>query len=397
MSLYRIGVPTFGSDGGMSGVSRYVCCLLSALAQLEEGQPEKGPRFSYQVVVGRRERGLVLPSSSCIETVAMEDMWTRPVPNLLWHQFILPLMARKHRWDLVFLPAANRRMPLIPRLMPCPIVGTVHDLAGLHMKGKYDLLRMLYIGKVVPRSIKGLDRTLTVSWSSARDIVFRSHIRPDLLRVTHLAAFQKPGNAGQEVRSERRCDARNSLGLEKPYILYVSRIEHPGKNHVGLIRAFDLLKATSGIPHLLVFVGSDREQAHEVHQEARKSRYCHDIHFLGLVSDGTLDTLYQGADLLVFPSLYEGFGLPVLEAMARGVPVLASCRGSLPEVVGDVSNPMDPLDTEAMAWAMESLLVSPKARTRIALRGKRRAGRFSWEATALLTRKVFVEALGAGF
>ena len=172
------------------------------------------------------------------------------------------------------------------------------------------------------------------------------------------------------------------MGSEAPYILYISRIEHPGKNHVRLIEAFERFKDATALPHNLVLAGADRERAEEVHARAKASSQADRIVFTGFLRDEQLPHLYAGADLFVLPSLYEGFGLPLLEAMASGTPVACSNLSSLPEVAGEAADLFDPYQVDDMARAMKNILANPRQAAKLRERGQARAAQFSWRLTA---------------
>ena len=173
--------------------------------------------------------------------------------------------------------------------------------------------------------------------------------------------------------------------MRPPFILYTSRIEHPGKNHARLIRAFAELKRKERIPHQLVLAGTDRERADEVHRIAEESGFAKDILFTGFVASEDLPLLYQAADLFVFPSLYEGFGLPILEAMACGTPVACSRISSMPEVAGDAAVLFDPEEEGSIASAIRSIITGTDLRRDLAARGLERSRQFSWARTAAQT------------
>ena len=269
----------------------------------------------FEVIVFEDEKGLFVPDPKSMSTVCFGDSLRSPVANILWHQISLPRLCRRQKYDVLFLPAGNRRLPVS---LPCPSVGTVHDFSSIHVEGKYDPARMFYIKQVLPFLARRLSRVLTVSESSKKDIVKYARVPEKDVTVTPLAA----DNRVYFPRDGEDCIKRMGpkYHIQKPYILYISRIEHPGKNHAGLIRAFSILKKTGDIPHQLVLAGSDWDRAEEVHRIAEKSAYKDDIIFTGFAPTADLPDLYCGAELFVFPSLYEGFGLPVLEAMTCGVP-----------------------------------------------------------------------------
>ncbi|MBW1779227.1 MAG: glycosyltransferase family 4 protein [Deltaproteobacteria bacterium] len=382
----KIGITTFGGDGGKSGISQYIINLLKAFASLETG-----PQF--EVMVYWDEKGLFVPDQEHkqVSSLCFGDALRHPVTNIAWHQVSLPAWCRRQKYDVLFLPAGNRRLPV---RVPCPSVGTVHDFSSIHVEGKYDPARMFYIKHVLPFLIRRLTRVLTVSESSKRDIVEYAGVPEEHVSVTPLAADR------QIYFPRNRDDCIGRIGpkydIRPPYILYISRIEHPGKNHAGLIRAFSILKETERLPHQLVLAGSAWDRADEVHRTASAVSCADDIVFTGFVPASDLPDLYCGSELFVFPSLYEGFGLPVLEAMSCGIPVACSNSASLPEVAGDACILFDPYDDESIAHAMGGLLTNPDKMDACRRRGLHRSQQFTWSATAALTLQVLRAAAAEG-
>jgi len=176
---------------------------------------------------------------------------------------------------------------------------------------------------------------------------------------------------------------RDRIGLDAdtPYILFVGVIE-PRKNVVGLLEAFAILKARRPLPHKLVVVGRKGWLWEETMARAEQSSYRDDILFPGFIPEDELAALYSAAEAFAFPSHYEGFGLPVLEAMACGTPVVSSRASSLPEVVGDAGMQVDPDDAEGFAAALELLALNPELRDDLRQRGLARAAQFSWATAA---------------
>lgn len=380
----NVGITTFGADGGKSGISQYVINLLNQFALAENGA-------HFDVIVYEDEQSLFVPPAMHFTALCLSGRWRHPVLNIAWHQLALPRWCRKRGYDVLFLPAGNRRLPFSA---PCPTVGTVHDFSSLHVEGKYDPARVLYITRVLPLFIRRLTRVLTVSESSKRDIVEYAGVPEDRVHVTPLAANRDLYYPRDRQSALAR--AVSKYGLRPPYILYISRIEHPGKNHVRLIRAFARLKESEALPHQLVLAGSDWMRADEVHGAAEMSGYADDIVFTGFVPTEDLPDLYCGADVFVFPSLYEGFGLPVLEAMCCGIPVACSNISSMPEVAGDAALLFDPYDEEAIEEALRELLTDPELRAYYAQRGLERSQRFTWSVTAARTLDVLRAAAEEG-
>jgi glycosyltransferase involved in cell wall biosynthesis len=374
------GVTTFGGDGGRSGIGRYITQLLRALAALDTDA-------QWQVAAHAGEASVFMPDTPKWKLSAVSDRWRSPVANVGWHQLCLSSWCRAGRQDVLFLPAGNRRLPL---RCPCPSVGVVHDFSALHVAAKYDPARMFYIKTVLPALIRRLDHVISVSESTRQDLLEYARVPEERITVTPLGAdhgFFNPGD-----REQAAAAVLCQTGVVAPYLLYVSRLEHPGKNHVRLIRAFDTAKTRNGLPHRLVLAGSDWSGSDQVHAAANAARHRESITFLGFVPGGLLPDLYRAADAVVFPSLFEGFGLPVLEAMCCATPVACSNVSSMPEVAGDAALLFNPMEEEDIAQAIGSIATELALREKLVARGLVRAALHTWENTARLTWKALCDA-----
>ena len=374
----RIGVTTFGCDAGRSGIGTYLRRILEVWDS-HENPP------GIEILAHRAEEEVWGRNTFAQRWVG--DGLRGPLRNILWHQTRLGAACRKGRYDVLFLPAGNRRLPWS---VPCASVGTVHDLSILHVPGKYDRAREFYITRVLPWLMNRLTRIITVSESSKRDIV--EHARVPAQKVTVIPNGVDHRRFRLRDRDEARRRSAALLGTEDPFILFVSRIEHPGKNHARLIEAFSRFKATGEHPHKLVLAGKDWTRADEVHRTAEASPFASDIVFPGFADLEDLPFLYAASQMTAFPSLYEGFGIPVLEAMACGAPVACSNTSSLPEVAGDAALLFDPEDPASMADALLRLTTDHDLRERLITEGLSWCRRFSWEAAARRTLEVLREA-----
>jgi glycosyltransferase involved in cell wall biosynthesis len=264
---------------------------------------------------------------------------------------------------------------------------TVHDLAFLLYPECADAHLRAYLEKTVPRSVQRADYVVADSENTRNDVVCLLGVPPERVTVV-------PGGVDPSFKPvtdpARLAQFRKAIGLEEdtPYILFVGVIE-PRKNLIGLIEAFDILKGRGKLPHKLVVVGRRGWLSDGTMDRAERSPYRGEIIFPGFIADGELATLYSAAEMFAFPSHYEGFGLPVLEAMACGVPVVASRASSLPEVVGDAGMQVDPDDTERLASALELLALNPEMRADFRARGLERAAAFTWEAAAEIMVDVY--------
>lgn len=372
----KIGFSTGMIQRGQTGVAQYVFALLRAML------PHAG-RHEFHLFVFEEDLPLFAFARDALRIVRVPESERPAVRNVLWHQRTLPALARELQLHVLHVPS-YRRM-LWPK--PCPLVATIHDLAPFHVTGKYDWKRMLYGRVVVKRLARRQDAIIAVSENTARDLGRFFGLGRERVRVVwngiDAVRFQ-PGDA-----ADARAQAAARWQLDRPFFLYVSRLEHPAKNHVRLIEAFSRFKAATGSDWLLALGGSDWHGAEAIHAAAAASAVGRDIRFLGFVEDANLPELYRAAAAFVYPSLFEGFGFPPVEAMACGCPVISSARGSLREVVADAARIVEPEDVADLAQALQVLATDPAVRGRLQAAGFVNARRFDWDRNAADTLEVY--------
>lgn len=376
----RIGLSTSVIQRGRTGIAQHVFALLRAMQTIGA---------SHRFVVFALEEDLPLFDfiDAPTEIVPVPEQFRPAVKNILWHQFALPRLAREQRLDLLHVPS-YRRM-LWPK--PCPLVATIHDLAPFRVPGKYDLKRMFY-GRVIARRLANRQNALiAISENTARDIRRFFRVPGETIHVVYNGIDHGRFHPADREAASRR--AAGKYSLQRPFLLYVSRLEHPAKNHIPLIAAFERFKRRSGLDWELVFAGADWHGAAEIRKAIRASSAVRAIRCLGFVSDLDLPDLYRAAHAFVYPSLYEGFGMPPVEAMACGCPVISSGRGSLSEVIGDAAMQIDPTDAEDMA-AKLAQVAGEKTRSRLREAGLRRAREFDWTQTAAQTLAIYEQTCG---
>jgi glycosyltransferase involved in cell wall biosynthesis len=227
---------------------------------------------------------------------------------------------------------------------------------------------------------------LCVSATTAADLAERLEVPADRVDVTPLGTDLEPAS------QEHIADLRGRLGLDGPYLLGLGTVE-PRKDLPTLVRAFAALAGE--LPHRLVLAGLAGWGAGELAAAVAASGVADRILVPGYVAEADKAALLTGADVFAYPSRYEGFGLPVLEAMACGTPVVTTTGGSLPEVAGDAATLVEPGDADALAAALAKLAADPAARQDAAARGRRRAAGFTWERCATLTAAVYRRAAAA--
>jgi len=289
--------------------------------------------------------------------------------SMLWHLFVLPFWIRRHRKDFdgFVICAANRR---VCAWYPIPTTATVHDLANFHIPGKYSMMRMFYLAHVLPFFAKRAQHLVAVSGATKTDMVKYWHCREEDVTVLYNGLTGNGEPVGAPLRGDR---------IQLLTILYISRIEHPGKNHVRLIEAYSRLQREVAEAHPLVIAGADWKDAEVVHEAAKKSPHADLIRFTGFVDAADMPRLWEEAGFYVFPSLFEGFGLSLVEAMAKGIPCACSNNGSLGEIAGDVAITFDPESVDEIASALGRLLSEPEAERAVRIaRGLEHVKKFSW-------------------
>ncbi len=329
--------------------------------------------------------------SDFVTYFSAEDAWQYATPRFHARQvspnpFLrlgvqLAMMLRQDRPDLLHVQYTA------PLACPVPVVVSVHDVSFLVHPEYFPKLRAWQLRFTVERTIRSAARILTVS-DFSRDAIIEAYGEACARKIVVV-----PNAAASGFRPTSREGAvaavRARLGVAKPFILSVGDLQ-PRKNHIGLIAAFaELVRAYPQLTHDLVMAGKDTWFSVKVREAARQSGVADRIHFVGYVPDEDLLHLYNACDLSVFPSFYEGFGLPVLEAMACGRAVACSSASAIPEVADSAAIMFDPYSAGEMVRAMADLLRDAELRARMERLGLQRASRFSWRTAARQTLEVY--------
>jgi glycosyltransferase involved in cell wall biosynthesis len=371
----KIGIDTFASANGRSGIGVYLMEILRRI-------PPSGNQ--YELFGWDFDRFAYTEAAPHCEFIPRCSFSGRTA-NTLWHILKYPEFARDRGYGTCFFPAAHRR---IPNRSPCPSIGTIHDMAAYwgprKTRESLGAIRML-----LPNAIRNLDRVIAVSEWVKRELVELLHVKESKIEVI-------PNGVDHSLFYPRRKTDESVVLIQpfsfrRPYILYASRIDHPVKNHIKLIEAFEIFKDRTRYPHRLVLAGRDGNRAEKVKDAAASSKYRNDIFFTGHFPMTSLPELYAGADFVVFPSMYEGFGLGVLEAMASGVPVACARAASLPETAEHAALYFDPTDAEDMADRMVTITSNRDLARECRANGIERAKEFSWDICAKRTLALLEE------
>jgi len=279
-----------------------------------------------------------------------------------------------------------------PAFTSVPIVVSVHDISFLTHPHYFTRSRAVQLNVTVRSTVKRAAAVLTPSDFSKRGIMGAYGLADNAVHVIPNGVSSSFRQVGRDVARHR---VNERYGFSAPYIFTVGDLQ-PRKNHAGLFRAFEnLLRENPSLPHHLVVTGKKTWYGARVHQAARDSAVASRIHFTNFVEDDDLVQLYGGCDLFVFPSFYEGFGLPILEAMACGRAVACSDTSAMPEVADSAALLFDPYELGQMVRAMRDLLVDGELRARMERLGLQRAVQFSWQSTAEQTLRVYYEVAAA--
>ncbi len=300
---------------------------------------------------------------------------TMPFPRL-WTHLRLSWEMLRRRPDLLFVPAH-----VVPVIHPRATVVTIHDLGYLHFPSAHTASSRRALDWSTRWSVRAARRVIAVSGATRDDLVTMLDLPTAKITVVHHGVRPTTRPSADAVHATL---AR--LGMTQPYVLFLGTVQ-PRKNLRRLIGAFRQVVDAS-LPHSLVIAGRMGWLAAPIRAAVTACGLTERVHFAGYVADDDLPALYTGADAFAFPSLYEGFGMPALEALSYGVPVIASNTTSLPEIIGEAGLLVDPQDEAALGAALVRVLTDDALRARLAIAGPEQAARFSWQRCAQETLAV---------
>ena len=367
----RIGLNAMQVRAAKTGVGQYIYAVLEAMLRQDTN--------NEFVIYTSRENA---------------ENYRFPASNLVNKQWGLPARSKAMRlaYEYVRLPGQiaadkldvfNGCSNFLPLRKVCPSVVTIHDLAYYVHPERCPMVRRHYWYAMTRRSIQFADAIITMSHNSRRDIERFFPGTGSRIHVIHLAAHHR-FRVLETAESE---PVLMRYGIVRPYVLFVGTLE-PGKNVGRVIQAFDAV-AKEFPEHLLLIAGDKGWLYDSIFAEAARARASDRIRFVSHVPDEDVVPLLNRCDVFLFPSLYEGFGLPPLEAMACGAPVITSGTSSLPEVVGDAAITVQPESLNEIATALRRVLADSALRDELGKKGIERAKQFAWNTTASLTLQVY--------
>lgn len=370
----RIGISAYllhgGADYRSAGVSVYTRQLLSAL-------PLAAPEHRYLAYVGSDA-----PKIAGADRIEAPVATQNPLVRIPWEQVALPVRAALDHVNVL-----HGTVNVIPWLASVPTVVTVHDLAFMRYPDRFPPAKVRYLHTAVDLSVRRATQIIAVSEHTRQDLIECFRVRKERVTVIHSgvdARFQ-PGatEAGARLREEKTGGRR--------FVLSVGTLE-PRKNLDVLIRAFGAAKRIVGSNHALVLVGARGWMDGHLFELVKELELGDHVMFAGYVPSNELPSWYNAADLFAYPSAYEGFGLPLLEAMACGVPAITTASSALAEVAGDACITVEPGSEEALRVALVQVLSDEALRSTMRTAGLQRASAFSWERAARATANVYARA-----
>ena len=375
----RIGVDLTSAVTQGGGIGRYTRDLIGAITELDQTNEyrffsaKQPPRLPVPNSIPQGERIRYRQSP-------FEDKWH----YRLWYRLRLPIPVQLLTGQIDLFHSPDFVLPpVVPKV---PTLLTVHDLSFLHYPNTFPDSLVAYLNQVVPWSIKRATHILADSKATKRDLESLWQISPEKITVLLSGVTPSFKMVDDNTKIER---VKSKYGLgNPPYLLSVGTVQ-PRKNYQLLIRAFK--PVAEKFPHNLIISGGKGWLYDEMIEEVAKQNLEGRVRFIGFVDDVDLPALYSGASLFVFPSLYEGFGLPLLEAMACGVPVLSSDASSLPEVGQNTAVYCSPHDLNGWTDNMLNLLGDKAERQQLSQRGLHHVDNFTWQKTAVKLLKIYEE------
>lgn len=373
----RVGLDGFPLSSPKTGIGHYTFELARSLAQM-------GPADSFELVSP-------LPfDDSVVQEIRRTSLTNLGVVNPKatsirrhWWAVGLPLYLRQTSFDLFH--GTNYEVPLWNRQRN---VLTIHDLSILLHPDHHERDLVRRARRRLPLMIRSAAMIIAVSESMKREICDHLGIRPERIAVTPEA----PRRAFRRMPLEQTVETRRRLGIEDDFILFVGTVE-PRKNLLTLVRALDEILRNTSLRPQLVIAGGKGWLMDELFSFIESAGISERVRFIGYTSDDDLRALYSSCRISVYPSLYEGFGLPPLEAMACGAPVITSRIPAIVETVGSAAILIDPADVTGLARSITQLWNDERQRDQLSLAGLQRAAEFTWERTAQLTMAVYREVI----
>jgi glycosyltransferase involved in cell wall biosynthesis len=354
--------------GVVGGTETYARALITALGRLDEDH-------EYTVFVNRESADLDITPNDNFKRVVCPVIAMQRAYRYAWEQLVLP--AQLHRLNPDIVHSLGYVGPVASNI---PQVVSVHDVNYLGHSGRRTPIGRRAFQFFVEKTVKRASHVITISNFSRGEIMKHLHVPPEKVSVVYCGAKEQD-SSGTALRQESKV----LRDIPQPFMIAFSSLS-AHKNIARLMAAF--AKISSDVPHSLVLIGHMPEKSSEIKAELQRAG-DHRIHFTGFIPGEDVDGLMKRASLFVFPSLYEGFGLPILDAQEAGVPIACSNVAALPEVAGEGALLFDPLSVDDMAEKLKRALLDADLRESLTKKGTQNAARFSWDKAARETMNIY--------
>lgn len=368
----RIAINTLALYNIKVGMGRYIVELVNRV-------PKNDLENHYILYISQENEKYFDVYASNVTIKEVPRIFTFPFLKIIWEQLVLPFSLVKNKVNVYHATGF-----VLPLWKPKRIkyIVTIADMTFFTHAQYHIWFKNCYFRALIPTSLKRADKIIAISENTKADIVALTKTNPEKIVTTHLAAdpYFVP-------ESKEKCAiVLAKYNLQQPYILFVGMLE-PRKNIFGIIEAFSMLKDKKN--HILVIVGKKGWMYEEIFELVKREKLTNEVIFTGYVPDQDLPALYTAATCFLYPSFYEGFGIPIIEAMACGCPVITSNTSSLKEIAGNAAILVEPSDTSAIKKAIGEIVTNAKKRNELSIKGKRQAKKFSWQKMAEDTKELY--------
>ena len=367
----KIVINALGPSKVKAGIGNYLSNLINKLSIVD--------KKNKYIIFASSENKIFYKTQNKNFFIIDIGFWGRNnLLRIFWEQLILPVKLLEHKADILFSPGF-----VCPLIKAVKYITVIHDMTFFSHPQVHTFFKKLYFPFMIKRSVKRSEKIIAISYNTKKEIIKYIKIPPEKIVVTHLSAnkFSK-----SNIKDEKKF-LSEKYNIKSEYLLFVGMIE-PRKNLDLIIEAF---KKFSDKTIKLVIVGKKGWMVDDLFEKIKLKNLDEQIIFTGFVPDNELEIFYKTAKVFLYPSLYEGFGIPVLEAMTTGCPVITSNISSLPEVAGDAAILIDPENSEELSDAVNKLINDVKIREELVKKGFENTKKFSWKKTAKQTLLVFEE------
>lgn len=369
----RIAIDTLGGDHGRSGFGSYIYYFISNLPA------DESRNFEIELF-GTEEDRYTYTSGTEIPYSSIKLLET-PKALRRWYKYHANRFIKKHGYDIVLYPSASKMLPRHFRNHKAvAIINSIisSEIAGMTGKEK----------RQIKKGIHNAHKIIAAS-NFIKDDLVKLGISEERISVIHNGIDHKIFFPMSDIFENEIVDIK-PFAIKRPYFVYGSTLSSPEKKHIELIKAFELFKKNTGLPHRLVLAGNIGPYAEKIHKAAFDSQYASDIFLTGFFPHENFARLYAGAEACIFPSVNEGVGLPILEAMACGIPVLCSDKGALKEIGGTAPLYFDSDDIDQLAINLQKIVEDKELRDNMITDSIMWAKEFNWEDTVKKTLEILL-------